>query len=240
MPAPMAGVTAQADSDPALAPGTVVFTGKLASMTRRDAAAIVESAGGRVVTTVSRRTSTVVVGMEGWPLLPDGRVSRSLRRAEEMKERGDAIQIISEAVFLERLGLQERQPRVRKSYPAEQVCQLVGLDPAVLRRWEVMGLVRSHRGLYDFQDIVSLRTLAELIGRGVSPQTIGKSVRGLASVLPDTERPLAQLKLVEASGALLAELGDILVAPDGQLLMNFQTSDTPPPPSLALQIFPKC
>jgi tetratricopeptide (TPR) repeat protein len=76
-------------------------------------------------------------------------------------------------------------------------------------------------GRYDFQDLVSLRTIAELSRHGVPLRTIGRTVRRLASVLPDIERPLAQLKLVEESGALLAEVGDALLSADGQLLLSF-------------------
>ena len=36
-----------------------------------------------------------------------------------------------------------------------------------------------------------------------------------------TDRPLAQLKILERSGTLVAEVGDRLVAPDGQLLLEF-------------------
>ena len=70
-------------------------------MTRREAIELVKSAGGTAVTTVSRRTSIVVVGMNGWPLLPDGTVSRKLARAETLNRGGARIRIISEAAFLD-------------------------------------------------------------------------------------------------------------------------------------------
>ncbi len=196
-------------------------------MTRQEAESAVRAARGVPVAAVSRRTSMLVVGMEGWPLLPDGSVSRKLRRAETINRAGGRIRIVPEEEFLELAGLQERTPRLRKSFPAAHVCELLSIDEAALRRWELFGLVRAADGLYDFQDIVSLRTIAELIGRGADPASIGRSIRGLASVLPGTDRPLAQLKLIaEAKGELLAELGGLLLAPDGQLLLNF----SPAPP----------
>ncbi len=203
----------------------VAFTGRLASMTRREARAVVTSSGGVLVETVSRRTSVLVVGMAGWPLLPDGTISRKLQRAETLNRGGAAIRIVAEEEFLELAGLAERATRLDKAYPASHVCDLLGLDPDALRRWELFGLIRSHEGLYDFQDIVSLRTIADLIARGVDPATIGSSMRGLAAVLPGTDRPLSQLKIVvEQPGSLLAELGELLVAPDGQMLLNFAPS----------------
>ena len=208
----------------------VVFTGRLASQTRQEARAIVTAAGGVAVDTVSRRTSMIVVGMDGWPLLPDGTISRKLQRAEALNRRGAAIEILSEMAFLESAGLAEHAPRLAKGYPASRVCELLGLEPAVLQRWELFGLIRSQDGLYDFRDIVSLRTIAELIGHGVDPRTIRGSMRGLASVLPGTDRPLSQLKIViEQPRSLLAELGELLVAPDGQLLLNFAGRDSERP-----------
>src|SRR5262245_13391017 len=79
----------------------VTFTGKFASMTREEACQIVREAGGEPTPAVSRRTSFVVVGMEGWPLLPDGMISNKLKRAEAISLRGHCIHIISEAAFLE-------------------------------------------------------------------------------------------------------------------------------------------
>lgn len=200
----------------------VAFTGRLASMTRREAVGIVRAARGVPVANVSRRTSMLVVGMEGWPLLPDATVSRKLQRAEAINRSGGRIAIVSEDDFLELAGLQERRPRLHKTYPADQVCALTGIDGTTLRRFEIFGLVRAEDGLYDFQDIVSLKTIAELIGRGADPAVIGRSIRGLASILPGTDRPLAQLKLIaDDPGMLQAELGELRLAPDGQLMLNF-------------------
>jgi DNA-binding transcriptional MerR regulator len=199
----------------------VAFTGRMARTTRRRATAIVVAAGGRVTTNVSRRTSMLVVGSGGWPVLADGSVSVALRRAETLNERGAGIDIVSEVVFLERAGETTSPPEPPGGYDLEQVSALLGLEPRVLVRWEAQGLVRSRGGRYDFQDIVALRTIAELIGRGVTPATIATSVRMLSRVLPDAARPLAQLKLVEESGTLFAELEGARLAPDGQLVLDF-------------------
>ena len=123
----------------------------------------------------------LVVGMEGWPLLPDATVSRKLQRAEAINREGGRIRIVSEDDFLEIAGLQERRPRLHKSYPASHVCELLGLEEAKLRSFELLGLIRAEDGLYDFQDIVSLRTISELIGRGADPAAItGTSTRAIS------------------------------------------------------------
>ena len=209
----------------ALAHKRVAFTGKLASMSRAEARERVRQAGGRSVVSINRHTELLVVGMDGWPLLADGRMSNKLQQAERVRGHG-RLRICSEDQFLELIGLSERQSELRKSYDVEQVLSLVGIDEATLRRWEALGLVRSHDDQFDFQDLVSLRTIASLIKAGVNPQTIGRSVRRLASILPGTDRPLAQLKVVaEDSGALLAEIDGLLLTPAGQFLMPFDRQE---------------
>ncbi|MCI0421714.1 MAG: tetratricopeptide repeat protein [Acidobacteria bacterium] len=203
---------------------TVSFTGRLASMSREEAHRLVREAGGEPSSGISRRTSLLVVGMGGWPLLPDGMVGSKLKRAEELIRRGYGIRILSEEGFLELAGRKNRQPQpVPKTYPAAEVCKRLKLSPEALQRWEQFGLIRSLDGLYDFQDLVSLRTIAELIERGVRPETIAKSLQSLASILPAMERPLAQLKIVAQNPkAVHVDLGAFLMTPHGQLLFNFE------------------
>jgi tetratricopeptide (TPR) repeat protein len=232
----MAEMIARPVADGDLSSARVVFTGGLASLSRCEATDIVQRAGGTVTSTVSRRTSMLVVGMRGWPLLEDGTVSRNLARAELLNERGADIAIISESMFAELAGLAPDRSPLNKTYGTEQVCQLLGLDRRSLQRWEALDLIRSANGRYDFQDIVSLRTIAGLIAQGVATQTIIRSVHGLAEVLPGTQRPLAQLQIVEESGDLLAEMEDAFVAPDGQLILNFDPRQQAPVEVLPLSV----
>jgi tetratricopeptide (TPR) repeat protein len=204
----------------------VVFTGRLASMGRKEAYQIVVDHGGKPQEHISRWTSILIVGMEGWPLLPDGTVSNKIKRAEKLNREGSSIRVIPEAVFLELAGRQARPSDDSKTYPAEKVYSLLKIEPEALRRWEQLSLVRSQDGCYDFQDLVSLRTIAALVSQGVRPQTIAKSLQALAGVLPDLDRPLAQLKIVAENRRLLVELGETRLAPNGQLLLNFDSRPT--------------
>lgn len=225
---PQVGEKAQTQGE-TLRAARVAFTGKLASMPRHQAQELVRSASGLPSSTVSRRTSYLVIGMHGWPLADDGSVSTKLKQAERLRARGGRIKIISELAFLELIGLRRRQPEVRKSYPLTQVAEIVGVEAATIERWEYLGLVRSDRGAYDFQDIVSLQAIAALVNRGVTPQRIQRSLADIASFVPGTDRPLAQLKIVESdSGELLRQVGETLVAPDGQQLLNFTPRPSPP------------
>ena len=114
-----------------------------------------------------------------------------------------------------------------KRYSFHQVCDLLNLPQEVLSRWERLGLVVSCQGRFDFQDLVSLQTVTRLVLSGVDPTVIARCVRGLAHVLPDIERPLAQLRLVVENGELLAELEEMFLAADGQFVLKFEQGMCP-------------
>ena len=199
----------------------VAFTGRLAGLSLEDAERLVRDAGGTVISQVSRRTSVLVVGMYGWPLSREGSVNHKLRQAERINRDGPRIRILSEIEFLEAVGLRDR-PAVRKTLSVEEIVRLLGIDQQTLRRWQSLGLVRAIEGRYDFQDLVSLRTIADLIKNRIRPDEISRSLHDLAKLLPDTDRPLAQLKIVaNGPNTLLAEIDAQLITPKGQLVMSF-------------------
>ncbi len=212
----------------------VAFTAKLA-MTRRAAEAAVVAAGGTPVTHVSRRTTVLVVGMQGWPLLPDGSVSSKLKRAEALNGGGAAIEIVSERRFRDLAGLEPPRLRPDKQYSPEQVCRLLDIAPQTLRRWELLSLVQSCAERYDYADIVSLQTIAELVNRGVKPEVISRSLGSLRAVLPGSDRPLSQLRIVmENRDTLLAEIGRVRMSCDGQLTLMFEDGAPQADPPITL------
>ncbi len=95
--------------------GTVAFTGRLASMKRADAFALVRKHGGKPREGVTRKTDVLVVGELGWPLLDDGRPSNSLAQAKS-----HGIAVASERQFLEWLG-QSIPDAQAKTYSAAQL-----------------------------------------------------------------------------------------------------------------------
>jgi tetratricopeptide (TPR) repeat protein len=206
----------------------VVFTGRLATMSRRAAARVAECAGGRVAPGVSRRCTMLVVGARGLPLLETGALPRSLHRAEELREAGVRLRILTERTFRELIGLDAAPAVEGKTLEAVQVAAALGIEPRVLERWEHLGLVPSSGGRYDFRDLVSLRTVTDLVARGVRPLVIQRSLEGLTGLIAGVDRPLAQLKiLVSDAGRLVAELEDALLSPGGQLELKFDRTANP-------------
>ena len=78
-----------------------VFTGRLDSMTRKDAKDIVASLGGDPSSSITTTTSYLVIGRTAYANYLDGKRSTKLKKAEEYIEKGYSIEIISEDDFLE-------------------------------------------------------------------------------------------------------------------------------------------
>src|SRR5216683_3172450 len=88
-----------AQGRPPLAGQLVVFTGKLSSLGRKDARALVTRLGGATADDVNVKTTMLVIGAEGFGPTPDREKSNKLKRAEELNALaggGAAIRILTE------------------------------------------------------------------------------------------------------------------------------------------------
>ena len=88
--------------------GTIAFTGRLASMRRSEAFALVREHGGTPRRGVTKTTRVLVVGELGWPLLDDGQLSKNLSLAKNHN-----VEIVSERRFLEWLGRSTSDDQLR-------------------------------------------------------------------------------------------------------------------------------
>src|SRR5215813_13316336 len=160
--------------------GNIAFTGRLGSMKRAEAFALVRKHGGTPRRGVSKSTDQLVVGQLGWPLLADGRPSNSLARA-----RTYGVAIVSERRFLEWIG-RGAADEEQRSYSAEQIASVSGLPVSVIG------------------ELAAARQVAELFAAGVTLSVITTSLHAIEQWLPDAG--LARLKLYPAAGdAVLVE-----------------------------------
>src|SRR5258706_7907929 len=86
----------------------VVFTGKLSSLGRKDARALVTRLGGATADDVNAKTTMLVIGAEGFGPTPDREKSNKLKRAEELNALaggGAAIRILTEEDFCRLAGV---------------------------------------------------------------------------------------------------------------------------------------
>jgi tetratricopeptide (TPR) repeat protein len=211
------------------------FTGTLASMTHKTAMELVAKLGGEATEHVSKQTTMLVVGEEGWPLEPDGQPSVKLRQVTDWIRGGLDIRIINESEWLSILGEQiadEHASQVHRHYTPAMLSQVLGVSVHQIRRWERSGLIVPVRKIYrlpyfDFQEVASARRLSQLVADGVSIDEIKSSLDRLRHVLPNVDRPLAQLDILTADHDTLVYRDSVgrLKTTGGQRLLDFE----PPP-----------
>ena len=179
--------------DPDTAPlrRTIAFTGRLASMKREAAFALVREHRGTPRRGVTRNTDVLVVGELGWPLLSDGQPSKTLTLATSYD-----VAVVSERQFLEWAG---KAPTIEsiKSYTAEQISSLSGLPLDVVVELTTFGLLERRENLYGFRDLAAARQIAGLFAAGVALSTITRSLADIRKWLPDAA--LSNLKLYPVS-----------------------------------------
>ncbi len=83
----------------------VVFTGKLKNIDRRTAMQEIVNLGGKVKSSVSKKTEIIILGLQDKTLVGAEGISLKERRAYELIEQGFDIEIIREERFLKLLNL---------------------------------------------------------------------------------------------------------------------------------------
>ena len=92
------------DHDGPLLGMRVAFTGKLASLTRAEAAAQVLIAGGEPEANVTKRTDFLVIGAEnGYALDPLTAITGKFAKTQAMRAKGSSIEVLDELTFVSML-----------------------------------------------------------------------------------------------------------------------------------------
>jgi tetratricopeptide (TPR) repeat protein len=214
-----------------LAGQRVAITGRLASMTHVEMAELISACGGEYAAVPNRSTTLLVVGQDGWPLHEDGRPTQNLEKARRLRAGGGPIEMVTEGDFLDRLGLAEQQAAIHRRYTVAQLSRILGIPGARLRAWARAGLIEPVETVYrlayfDFCQVASAKTVFELASAGVKPQRIRESLEQFRTWLPEVDRPLSQLTLLEQGGRLLLRLDcGLLAEPNGQLQLDFMTGE---------------
>lgn len=210
-----------------LADKRVAFVGKLGGMTKREAYALVRHQGGIPVERM-RETNLdlVVVGAEELPLEDQDLLTAEVRNAAANGE----LEIINETELWQRLGFVEVEHHVQKLYTPAMLADLLNVSVSIIRRWHRRGLIvpvrEVHRLPYfDFQEVATARQLARLLAAGTSPSAIEAKLAELARLVPDVDRPLAQLSVIVEGRQLLLRQGEGLVESGGQRRFDFDSVD---------------
>ena len=141
-----------------LADEVVAFTGKLSSLGRKEAQALVLRLGGSSADEVTAKTTLVVVGGEGFP---GSEKSEKLRKAEDL-----GLRVISENDFCRMAGLQPPEDLKQQYYSQRDLLSMYpGLRQDHLRYLEKWGLIRpvmrTHAETYfPFSDLLVIRQVS--------------------------------------------------------------------------------
>ncbi len=220
-------------SSPVLQGERVAFTGTLASMTHRQAMDLAEQHGGTTGQHVSHQTTLLVVGEEGWPLEADGRISVKLEQAQQLHDKGEPLRILSESEWLNLLGVEPGERKQQQLYTPAMLSQLLNISVHEIRRWERDGLIRAVKKVFrlpyfDFQEVTGARRLNELARSGVSLVELASGLERLRAILPNVDRPLAQLEVLSRGKQFLYRDATGLVEPSsGQRVFDFELSPCP-------------
>lgn len=209
----------------------IVFTGRLASMSRSAAVEKVTALGGLVRSVVNRQTDAVIIGADGWPLRCSGRLTRNLERADALARYGDRPTILTEAEFLRRISGGQKVTEVRRSHTIEQLSRLMGVSGLRLRRWVEIGLIRpvdpaAIVPLFDFGEVIAAKRLAKLIQRGVRPTTLVRSLQRLQHWLPHDAAVANHLVHLQHELLVRDECGRLIDA-SGQRHFDFDDAQRP-------------
>lgn len=98
-------VTVEADPTHPLYGMNVVFTGKLESLKRDDARALVVKIGGIAPERLTTETDYLVVGVQDLRIVGEKGLSGKMKSAAKYKEKGFPIEVIDEQDFLDMMGL---------------------------------------------------------------------------------------------------------------------------------------
>ena len=181
----------------------VVFTGKLSSLGRKDAWALVARLGGETADDVNARTTLLVIGDEGFATRDK---SNKLKRAEELNAQGSTISIISESEFCRMAGV-PTPDSLRRQYHAmrDVLARYRALREDHVRYLIKCGIIRAvHRTnadtFFSFPDLAIIREANEELENGA---TFGAIVRALSAA---RQGQLAFDFRIDATPAKLIEL----------------------------------
>ena len=171
---------------------SVVFTGRLASLSRKEAQELVLEHGGLIQNHVTKTTSFVVIGEEGF--VGEIVTSRKIKRAETINTEDGNIRIITESEFLEMLGIEGKADLEERYYSLERIQHLFpGLRSDIVKyfsHWRLFKpvvMTNAHQ-YYEFKDLITFREINNLL-------SLKFPLREIAKRLTEQSVPSPQLTI---------------------------------------------
>ena len=208
-----------------LAGQNVCVTGRLLSLTHEAFRNLVAANGGTFLARPKRVDFALVTGDDGWPTQSDGTPTHALTYAAQLQDLGYRIEIISERVFLEKIGVLQTGASQQR-FTIRDLTRILKIPAARLRRWVRAGLLTpvstAHQlSYFDFQQVTTARRLHELLAAGVPLRSIRLGLEQMRRWLPAPGLPLPQVAHLQQYNCLLWRVDDRLVDRHGQQHFEF-------------------
>jgi tetratricopeptide (TPR) repeat protein len=208
----------------------VMLIGKLVSMPRREAEQLIREHGGTLVDR-GGDPDLIVVSDEAaghTRSKPDRE-----RFDEDLRQRlasGD-VELLGESALWARLGFVESGHGVERLYTLAMLSELIRAPIAAVRQWHRCGAIRAQREVqrlpyFDFEEVGVARKLAQLLDAGCGITAINRQLDRLSRMLPGVERPLVDPSVVVEGRCLYVRRGDGLADTSGQLLIDFDSTQS--------------
>jgi tetratricopeptide (TPR) repeat protein len=115
-------------------------------------------------------------------------------------------------------------------FTRKEVLRIAGVTPRQLNRWEHLQLLDRRPPqpdrVYTFSDIISIKTIKNLIGQGVRASRLIHALEALHRQLGRVEAPLAELRILSNGRNVAVEYDGRTIEPiSGQLLLDFEVRD---------------
>lgn len=208
----------------------VYFYGKLAGSNRRDAQVAAKAEGARIAKQLDETVDMVVLGeaellASDWTFL-----NESLDEATRTAFEEGRLKIVTESQFWENFIEKHEPGNEPPAYTPAMLAELVGVGVATIRLWHRRGFivpVKMVRKLpyFGFQEVLTAKVLRDLISSGLSPATISDRIESLRRIVPNVDRPLAQLAVIVEGKNLLVRQNGVLVDQRGQQRFDFDTGE---------------
>ncbi len=115
-------------------------------------------------------------------------------------------------------------------FSPEEVQRILGLTGKQLEYWDRLRLVspRKEQGnrFYSFRDLISLRTIKQLIDQGVPANRLRRALAALREKLARVHMPLSELRILSDGKDVVVESEGARLEPlSGQFVLNFETRE---------------
>jgi len=115
---------------------------------------------------------------------------------------------------------------MERGYRAKDISRLFGFSEGQIKSWHRSGLVphvhmENGEPVFGFRELFCFKVMRDLMDKGITPRRMRNYLGQLKRFLPESERPLTELKFTIEGGKLLVCKEGQTFDPRGQLHMDF-------------------